>query len=114
VPVTSHRYVAGALAFLAVATIPLSLTGPGWLRLLVIAVFLLAGPGTAVLLLLGWPRNGYALAVSMATAISLAVSTLVATVMLYAHQWHPGAGVIGLAALVLVALGIRRRMAVPA
>ena len=123
-PVISRRHVAGALALLAVAVIPLSLTGPGWLRLVVIGGFLLAGPGTAVLLLLGWPRIGYPrsgsddppaaamtvpLAVSLATATSLAISTLIAAVMLYTHQWHPAGGVIGLAALVLAALGAHLR-----
>jgi hypothetical protein len=118
---TSRRYVAGVLALLAAAAIPLSLTGPGWLRLVVIGAFLLAGPGTAILLLLDWPRIGpigpgsddppaaamaVPLAISLATATSLAISALIATVMLYAHQWHPGAGVIGLATLVLAALGV--------
>ncbi|HWE89733.1 MAG TPA: hypothetical protein VG317_09765 [Pseudonocardiaceae bacterium] len=120
-----------ALAVLAVAALPLSLSGPGWLRLLVIGVFLLLGPGTATLLLLRWPRFGYhgpdagdppaaammlPLAISLAMATSLAISTVVATVMLYAHAWHPAAGVMLLAVLVLLALvfdpqGIRRREA---
>ena len=49
---TERSYVSYATAAVAVAAIPLSFVGPEGLRLAVIGLLMLAGPGTALVLLL--------------------------------------------------------------
>jgi hypothetical protein len=122
-----HRSVAtigAVVAVVAVASIPLSFTGPEGLRLAVIGPFLLAGPGTALILFLK-PRRirkgtGFEmlpLAVAIAVSFSLALAILLSTAMLYAGFWHPSAAVSGLAVLtlgLLVAVDRRSRREEPA
>jgi hypothetical protein len=105
-------YLSYATAAVAVAAVPLSFFGPGGLRLAVIGLLMLAGPGTALVLLLrlGPPRSMQAtgvlpLSIAVAIAFSLAMSTLVATAMIYAGLWSPPAGVFILAAATLALLG---------
>jgi len=84
---------------------------PG-LRLAIIGPLVLAGPGGAAALWLAHgarrqptdnpPPAGFYLAVTIAT--SLAAATLIATAMVYGHQWHPAAGVCILAGLTLTLL----------
>jgi len=113
----------GAVAAMAVAAIPLSFTGPPSLRLAVIGLFLLTGPGAALVLLLGMNRPStrmsnqlVPLLGSITIGFSLAISAVLSTIMLYAHLWHPAAAVACLAVLTLglLALGMRsssRRLA---
>ena len=110
---TERSYVSYATAAVAVAAIPLSFVGPEGLRLAVIGLLMLAGPGTALVLFLRFdpPRSAQAtgalpLSVAIAIAFSLAMSTLVATAMIYARLWSPPAAVCLLSALTLVFLGI--------
>ncbi|MCU1548357.1 MAG: hypothetical protein JWO29_1308 [Arthrobacter sp.] len=110
-------YVSYATAAVAIAAIPLSFFGPDGLRLAVIGLLMLAGPGTALVLLLRLdpPRSVGApgalpLSIAIAIAFSLAMSTLVATAMIYAHLWSPPAGVfvLSIATLGLLALDFKR------
>ena len=96
------------MAAVALASIPLSFTGPEELRLVVIGPFLLSGPGTALILLLKPARlrkgTGFEvlpLAVAIAVSFSLASAILLSTAMLYAGFWHPSAAVSLLAGLTL-------------
>jgi hypothetical protein len=107
-----RSYVSYATAAVAVAAVPLSFFGPGGLRLAVIGLLMLAGPGTALVLLLRLdpPRSMQApgalpLGIAVAIAFSLAMSTLVATAMIYAGLWSPPVGVCVLAAATLGLLG---------
>ena len=102
-----------AVAAVAVAAIPLSFTGPATLRLAVIGLFLLTGPGSALVLFLRMNipstrmRNQLVpLLGSIAIGFSLAISAILSTVMLYAHLWHPSAAVAFLAVLTLGLLAI--------
>jgi len=112
-----RSYVSYATAAVAIAAIPLSFFGPGGLRLAVIGLLMLAGPGTALVLLLRLapPRSVQAagalpIAITIAIAFSLAVSTLVATAMIYARLWSPPAGVflLSVATLGLLWFGLER------
>ena len=105
-------YLGYVTAAVAVAAIPLAFSGPGGLRLAVIGLLMLAGPGTALVLLLKLdpPRSMQApgalpLGIAIAIASSLAMSTLVATAMIYAGLWAPPLGVCILAAATLGLLG---------
>ena len=96
---TERSYVSYATAAVAVAAIPLSFVGPEGLRLAVIGLLMLAGPGTALVLLLRFdpPHSAQAtgalpLSIAIAVAFSLAMSTLVATAMIYARLWSPPVG----------------------
>ncbi|BAS16620.1 hypothetical protein AHiyo8_49230 [Arthrobacter sp. Hiyo8] len=96
------------VAAVALASIPLSFTGPEELRLVVIGPFLLSGPGTALILLLkparlrkGTGSGVLPLAVAIAVSFSLASAILLSTAMLYAGFWHPSAAVSLLAGLTL-------------
>ena len=108
---SERSYVSYATAAIAVAAIPLSFIGPEGLRLAVVGLLMLAGPGTALVLLLRLdpPRSAQAtgaLPLSIAIAFSLAMSTLVATAMIYARLWSPPAGVCVLSVLTLAFLGL--------
>ena len=110
---TERSYVTYATAAVAVAAIPLSFVGPEGLRLAVIGLLMLAGPGTALVLLLRFdpPRSAHAtgalpLSIAIAIAFSLAMSTLVATAMIYARLWSPPAGVCVLSIVTLATLGL--------
>lgn len=105
-------YVSYATAAVAVAAVPLSFLGPGGLRLAVIGLLMLAGPGTALVLLLRLdpPRSMQApgalpLGIAVAIAFSLTMSTLVATAMIHAGLWSPPVGVWVMAAVTLGLLG---------
>jgi hypothetical protein len=107
-----RSYLSYATAAVAVAAVPLSFFGPGGLRLAVIGLLMLAGPGTALVLLLRLdpPRSVQAtgalpLSIAVAIAFSLTMSTLVATAMIYARLWSPPVGVCILAAATLALLG---------
>ena len=107
-----RSYLSYATAAVAVAAVPLSFFGPGGLRLAVIGLLMLAGPGTALVLLLRLdpPRSIQApgvlpLGIAVAIAFSLTMSTLVATAMIYAGLWSPPVGVCVLAAVTLGLLG---------
>ncbi|MDQ0819294.1 CHASE2 domain-containing sensor protein [Arthrobacter sp. V4I6] len=105
-----RRYLSYATAAIAIAAVPLSFFGPEGLRLAIIGLLMLAGPGTALVLLLrfGPPpsaQNGgtVPLAIAIAIGFSLAMSTLVSTAMIYAGLWSPPVGV---CILSLVTLGL--------
>lgn len=107
-----RSYLSYATGAVAVAAVPLSFSGPGGLRLAVIGLLMLAGPGTALVLLLRLdpPRSVQApgalpLGIAIAIASSLTMSTLVATAMIYAGLWSPPVGVCVLAAATLGLLG---------
>ncbi|BCW73069.1 hypothetical protein [Arthrobacter sp. NicSoilB8] len=108
-----RSYVSYATAAVAVAAIPLSFVGPEGLRLAVIGLLMLAGPGTALVLLLRFdpPRSAHAtgalpLSIAISIAFSLAMSTLVATAMVYARLWSPPVGVCLLSIVTLALLGL--------
>jgi len=110
---TERSYVSYATAAVALAAIPLSFVGPEGLRLAVIGLLMLAGPGTALVLLLRFdpPRSTHAtgalpLGIAIAIAFSLAMSTLVATAMIYAGLWSPPVGVCVLSLITLAFLGL--------
>jgi hypothetical protein len=113
---TERSYVSYATAAVALAAIPLSFVGPEGLRLVVIGLLMLAGPGTALVLLFRFdsPRSAHAagafpLIVAIAIAFSLTMSTLVATAMIYARLWSPPAGVCVLSIMTLAFLGLEFR-----
>lgn len=110
---SERSYVSYATAAVALAAIPLSFVGPEGLRLAVIGLLMLAGPGTALVLLLRFdsPRSAQAagalpLIVAIAIAFSLTMSTLVATAMIYARLWSPPTGVCVLSIMTLAFLGL--------
>jgi hypothetical protein len=113
----NRLYLTCFVATVAAAAIPLSFVGPGGLRLAVIGPFLLAGPGTALVMLLRLNPTAsqrrtemVPLAVAVAIGSSLAISALLATAMLYAHLWNPSLAVTGLSLLTLglLVLALRR------
>jgi len=113
---TERSYVSYATAAVAIAAIPLSFVGPEGLRLAVIGLLMLAGPGTALVLVLRFdpPRSAHAtgalpLSIAIAIAFSLAMSTLVATAMIYARLWSPPVGVCVLSIVTLAILGLELR-----
>jgi len=73
-------------------------------RTLLVAVFLLLGPGLAVVGLLGIKDPWELLA--LAFGLSVALDTAVALVLVYVTGWDPGAGL-----AVLVAIGIAGALA---
>jgi hypothetical protein len=110
---TERSYVSYATAAVALAAIPLSFVGTEGLRLAVNGLLMLAGPGTALVLLLrfGPTRSATApgalpLIIAIAIAFSLTMSTLVATAMIYARLWSPPAGVCVLSIMTLAFLGL--------
>jgi len=125
-----RKHIAWVVAAIAVAAVPLSFFGPEGLRMLVIGLLMLAGPGTAQVLYirLGSAGTGDAdgtdgagahrsavqstlpLAISIAVASSLALSTIVATAMVFARMWSPPVAVLvlSLITLLLLALGAKR------
>lgn len=112
-----RKYVTYAVGGIAIAAIPLSFFGPEGLRLLVIGLLILAGPGTALVMLLrfGPPdspeaRGTLPLAVSIAVASSLALATIISTAMVFSRIWSPPAAVclLSLITLGLLALGTQR------
>jgi len=129
---TNRRHIAWAVAAVAIAAVPLSFFGPAELRLAVIGLLMLAGPGTALVLYLrltsadtydadgaaadGTGAHRYAkqsalpLAIAIAVASSLALSTIVATAMVFARVWSPPAAVfvLSLMTLLLLFLGSTR------
>ncbi|QDY89960.1 hypothetical protein E7Y32_06845 [Arthrobacter sp. UKPF54-2] len=120
-----RAHVGYATAAVAVAAIPLSFVGPEALRLAVVGLFLLAGPGTALVLLIRFGPDSSSstvaagaipLATALAVAVSLTLSTLVATAMIYARLWAPPAGVclLALVTLGLLAVDYRRTRPAPA
>ncbi|WP_197061981.1 hypothetical protein [Sinomonas humi] len=101
----------GAIAVLTAAAIPFSFVGAPGLRLAVIGLFLLVGPGSALVLMLrlSTESNRFGnllvpLLVSMAIGMSLAISLIVSTVMVYAGLWNPPVAVASLAGATLVLL----------
>ena len=113
-----RNYLSYATAAVAVAAVPLSFFGPGGLRMAVIGLLMLAGPGTALVLLLRLdpPRSMQApgalpLSIAVAIAFSLTMSTLVATAMIYSGLWSPPVGVCVLAAATLGLLGFELKRA---
>ena len=108
---TERSYVSYATAAVALAAIPLSFAGPEGLRMAVIGLLMLAGPGTALVLLLRFdsPRSAQAAGarpLAIAIAFSLTMSTLVATAMIYARLWSPPVGVCVLSIMTLAFLGL--------
>jgi hypothetical protein len=101
IAVPRHRFalwvVIGTLAALAASLAQ----APIEIRVPLVVVFALVGPGAAVvpLLRLRDPLGEFTLAVG----VSLAADVAVATAMLYAHAWSPEAGLAILALLTLVA-----------
>ncbi|WP_423184571.1 hypothetical protein [Arthrobacter sp. NyZ413] len=108
--------VSALVAATALSAIPLSFAGPEALRLAVIGPFLLAGPGTALILVLkatrirkGTRQGVLPLAVAIAVSFSLAVAILLATAMLFTGFWYPSAAVCCLAVMTLGALAAAER-----
>jgi hypothetical protein len=112
------KVTSGVVAAFAIAAVPLSFVGPGWLRLAAIGPFLLAGPGAALALLL-WtskpsgtrqPARWLAFGLTLAIGSSLAISVLVATVMIYARLWYPSIAICLVSAMTLglIAVTVRR------
>ncbi|KAA2261706.1 hypothetical protein F0L68_15785 [Solihabitans fulvus] len=92
-----RRYCAGALlviGMLAAVLATAEVGGP--VRLLITLVFLLVGPGWAVAAYL--PGASAALTWAAATAVSIALSIVVAQVMLMLGAWHPTRALVLLAA----------------
>lgn len=93
------------LVVLALGAVPAAFVGPSGLRLALVGLLMLAGPGGAVALWLHRqsPRGTWsaAMLVSIAVAVSLAVAVATATLMVYARWWHPTVGVLVLCALTL-------------
>jgi len=113
----NRLYATYVVAVIAAASIPLSFIGPGGLRLAIIGPFLLAGPGTALVMLLRLNpapsqrrTEMLPLAAAIAIGVSLAVSALLATAMLYARMWQPSLAVSLLSVLTLgmLILAVRR------
>ncbi|GAB14517.1 hypothetical protein ARGLB_073_00360 [Arthrobacter globiformis NBRC 12137] len=125
-----RKHIAWVVAAVAVAAVPLSFFGPEGLRMLVIGLLMLAGPGTALVLYIRLGSAGtdgtddadgagahrsaaqstLPLAISIAVASSLALSTIVATAMVFARMWSPPVAVLvlSLITLLLLALGAKR------
>lgn len=122
-----RKHIAWVVAAVAVAAVPLSFFGPEGLRMVVIGLLMLAGPGTALVLYLrlGSPdaddadgagahrsatQRTLPLAISIAVASSLALSTIVSTAMVFARMWSPPVAVLvlSLITLLLLALGAKR------
>lgn len=111
-----QRAVGFIAAAVSLAAIPLSFTGPEGLRLAVIGPFLLAGPGTALVLLLkpaglrkGTGFEVLPLAVAIAVSFSLATAILLSTAMLFLGSWHPSVAVSILAVFTLGLLAVADR-----
>jgi hypothetical protein len=105
--------IAALLSLWLVALILADLHGP--LRILLGAAFAFFVPGRAIVS--NWPRMGQWSQAAMSLVLSLAVLVLLATVTLWAHEWHP----LGLfeteAGLSLAGLGtgvVRRHQSNPA
>lgn len=102
-----------AVAILAAAAIPLSFGGDPMVRLAVIGIFLLVGPGSALVLMLKLSeqsnRFGHLMVPllgSMAIGLSLAIALILSTVMVYAQLWNPPLAVAGLAGATLLMLAL--------
>ncbi|MFE4837091.1 hypothetical protein ACFRAU_20750 [Arthrobacter sp. NPDC056691] len=128
-----RRYIAWVVAAFAVAAVPLSFFGPEALRLVVIGLLMLAGPGTALVLYLRFgsadpgaegdadgagahrsaAQSTLPLTISIAVASSLALSTIVSTAMVFAQMWSPPVAVLvlSLVTLLLLVLGAKRSRA---
>jgi hypothetical protein len=120
-----RRYIAWIAAAVAVAAVPLSFVGPEGLRMVVIGLLMLAGPGTALVLCLrlgsadtddvdGGAHRSAAqstlpLAISIAVASSLALSTIVSTAMVFAGMWAPPVSVLVLSLITLLLLALRAK-----
>ncbi|HEY3575084.1 MAG TPA: hypothetical protein VGK98_14785 [Arthrobacter sp.] len=125
-----RNHIAWVVAALAVAAVPLSFFGPEGLRMTVIGLLMLAGPGTALVLYLrlgsadpgadgdadgagahrSAAKSSLPLAISIAVASSLALATIVSTAMVFARMWSPPVAVLvlSLVTLLLLVLGARR------
>lgn len=117
---SNYLLARAALAAVAVAAAPLAYSGPEEIRAIVVGLFLLTGPGGAFILFVGVERMQAALGkqlgpllLSLTLALSLATAALSATIMLYAHWWHPRSAVAALSFLTLglLALGLRKARA---
>ena len=113
---SNARIVTALVAAMALSSIPLSFGGPQILRLTVIGLFLLAGPGTALILVLKpvWMSKGtrpqvVPLAVAIAVSFSLATAILLSTAMLFLGSWHPSVAVSLLAVFTLGLLAVADR-----
>jgi hypothetical protein len=125
-----RNHIAWVVAALAVAAVPLSFFGPEGLRMAVIGLLMLAGPGTALVLYLrlgaadpgadgdadgagahrSAAKSSLPLAISIAVASSLALATIVSTAMVFARMWSPPVAVLvlSLVTLLLLVLGAKR------
>lgn len=74
-----------AVSVLLVLVVAANVTSP--VRLLLAAVFTFFVPGRAIVT--NWRRMGRWSAVGMSIAFSLGSLTLLATLLLWAHYWHP-------------------------
>ena len=98
---------AAVVAVAAVAAPALALAGaPAAVRLPVVLVFLLLGPGMAFVPLLG--LGDPVAELTVAVGISLAVDVAVALAMLYAGAWSPPATLVVVAALALCGAALQR------
>lgn len=108
----SRLLLTGATAIVAAAAIPLSFVGAPALRLAGVGVFLLTGPGSAIVLALKlnsgparrWGNLLAPLLASMAIGLSIAISLVLSTAMVYAHLWNPPFAVSSLAVATLALL----------
>ena len=85
---------------------------PTALRAVVVAWFALAGPGGAVVPLLG--LSDRAAELMLCLAVSLALDLGVACALVYAKAWSPAAGIVVLAAFALAVAGHRAARAAAA
>jgi uncharacterized membrane protein len=88
----------------AVGLIGLVVSGDsGVTRVVLALVFTFFVPGRAVVT--NWPRLAYWSEIGMSMILSLVMLILVATIALWAHEWHPTGLFQGEAVLSLIALG---------
>lgn len=92
-------------ALIAAGLVVLTLAGrPSVARLLLSLAFLFFVPGRAIVT--NWPRLGQWSVAAMPMVLSLAVLGLLASVTLWAHEWHPVGLFQAEAAGSIVALGV--------
>lgn len=77
--------IACAVSVLLVLVVSANFTSP--VRLVLATAFTFFVPGRAIVT--NWPRMGRWSAVGSSIVFSLGVLTLLATLMLWAHYWHP-------------------------
>lgn len=101
----------GCIALTALAAVALATNEHNFARSVAAFIFVLFIPGRAIVS--NWPEIAGRSVVAVSILFSLALNTLIATVALWAHVWHPAAIIEAESALAIAALivGILRRHA---